>query len=79
MRESVEQQTAPVRLARRQAPMARGSVGSVAGVLALQRSAGNRATRTLIARCSGGVCHCGGRCKQDEPLEDPLLGRHAKH
>ena len=79
MRESVEQQTAPERLTRRQAPLAPRSMGSVAGVLALQRSAGNRATRTLIARCSGGVCHCGGRCQQDEQLEDPLLGRHAKH
>jgi hypothetical protein len=78
MRESVEQ-TAPERLARRQATLVSRSLGPAAGVLALQRSVGNRATRTLIARCGGGVCHCGGRCKQDEPLEDPLLGRHAKH
>jgi hypothetical protein len=77
MRESVER-TAPERPARRQAPLAAGSLGAAAGVLALQRSAGNRATRTLIARCSGGVCHCGGRCKQDEQLEDPLLGRQTK-
>jgi hypothetical protein len=77
MRESVEQ-TAPEPLARRQAPLAPRSVGSVTGMLALQRTAGNRATRTLIARCSGGVCHCGGRCQQDEQLEDPRLGRHAK-
>jgi hypothetical protein len=78
MRESVEH-TAPERLARRRAPLASGSLGPVAGVLALQRSVGNRATTTLIARCSGGVCRCGGRCQQDEQLEDPRLGRHASH
>jgi hypothetical protein len=49
-------------------------VGSAAGVLALQRSLGNRAVTTLLARCSGGVCRCGGRCQQDEQLEDPRLG-----
>ena len=78
MRESVERM-APERPARRSASLAAGPLGPAAGMLALQRSAGNRAARTLVARCSGGVCHCGGRCKQDEQLEDPLLGRHAKH
>jgi hypothetical protein len=78
MRESVEQAT-PERLARRPVPVVPRSVGPAAGMLALQRSVGNRATRTLIARCSGGVCRCGGRCQQDEQLEDPRLGRHAKH
>jgi hypothetical protein len=76
MRESVEQ-TAPERLARRPTPLVPGSLGPVASVLALQRSAGNRAARTLVARCSGGVCRCGGRCQQDEQLEDPRLGRHS--
>jgi hypothetical protein len=76
MRESVEQ-AAPERLARRPAPLVPGSRGAAAGMLALQRTVGNRAATRLLARCSGGVCHCGGRCQEDEPLEDPSLGRHA--
>jgi hypothetical protein len=77
MRESVER-TAPERLARRAAPLVPASVGPAAHALALQRSVGNRAATRLLARCGGGVCHCGGRCQQDEQLEDPLLGRQTK-
>jgi hypothetical protein len=60
------------------AAVARGGA-TPAQALALQRVAGNRATRAALgppasgrtlARCGGGVCTCGGRCHQDELLEE---------
>jgi hypothetical protein len=67
------------------APTVAPSLDAAAGVLALQRVAGNRrttielrlqrlaggqASRTL-SRCAGDTCHCGGRC-QSEPRSDEL-------
>jgi hypothetical protein len=35
---------------------------TVPGVLALQRAAGNTATRRMLQRCGSGGCTCGGTC-----------------
>ena len=40
-------------------------LGTPAGVLALQRAAGNRAARRVLTRCVG-PCHCGGKCDEEE-------------
>jgi outer membrane protein OmpA-like peptidoglycan-associated protein len=61
---------------RRQKGLARSDA-----VLALQRSAGNRAVGAMLrspqgrtlARCAG-ACRCGGRCRDDELLEDEPRG-----
>ena len=46
-------------------------------VLALQRSAGNRATVRALQRCGGGKCTCGGKCGGGKAPEEELdLLRH---
>lgn len=59
--------------AARTAPTQRPSLTTPAGVLALQRQAGNRATSAVLARCVG-ACTCGGNCGgPEELLEEELL------
>ncbi len=56
-----------------------------AGVLRLQRAAGNRAVARalaespqMLARCSGGACRCGGACAgSSSMLEEEELLRSA--
>jgi hypothetical protein len=48
---------------------------SPTGVLALQRSAGNRAVGRMLARCSGATCNCGGRCHGDHDPPDEEQAR----
>jgi outer membrane protein OmpA-like peptidoglycan-associated protein len=67
-----EARSAAGRMGRREAELPRG--GSAA-MLALQRTAGNRAVGAMLrsrqertlARCAG-ACHCGGRCQEEELL-----------
>ena len=55
--------------------------GGSAAVLALQRTAGNRAVGAMLrsrqartlARCAG-ACHCGGHCQEEEPLPEKMRG-----
>lgn len=42
------------------------SGGHIERVIALQRTAGNRAVAQMLQRCAGGACGCGGDCSTEQ-------------